>query len=286
MRAKPLWIFIAFLVWGAGSTYWYVCQIKGFCTESPAKVVSTPEKSLPEKEQIQASKPEALHDLLYYKKNETQPVINDDKQWSAEVKSIAQLKAEGKKLKIEAPYYADENNNTSFDNLGIARAEAVKKMFSKVLDTSMIITGSKLIDSQNAPDYIDGFKDYVHWINDNSFVKEKQKKTLIYFPVNSNKEINNKSIDNYLNELVDKVKKNPDLKIQITGHTDNTGSQKRNYRLGLLRAKRIQQILATKGIPNNRIVVKSEGENKPIADNKTAEGRQKNRRVEIEIIQN
>jgi len=286
MRAKPFWILIAFLVWGSGSTYWYVCKIKGFCTPNSTKVVSTPVKSPSEKEQIQADKPEIKHDLLYYKKNESQPVIVDNNQWTAEVKSIAQLKSEGKKLKIEAPYYAGEINNTGYDNLGIARAEAVKKMFSKVLDSSMIITRSKLINSQDVPKYIDGFKNNIHWINDNSFVKEKQKKTLIYFPVNSNKEINNKSIDNYLNELVYKVKKNPDIKIQITGHTDNTGSQKRNYRLGLLRAKRIQQKLTAKGIPNNRIAVKSEGENKPIADNKTAEGRQKNRRVEIEIIQN
>ena len=287
MKAKPFWIIIAFLVWGAGSTYWYVCKIKGFCaTKNTAVVNKAPAEAPPEEVPPQVQKPATEHGLIYYKKNQSEALINDSLQWAAEVKSIAQLQAEGKKLRIEAPYYSGEINNSGFDNLGIARAENLKKLFSSTIDTALIITGGKLVNGNDIPEFTNGYKGYVNWVNHNDFVKENRGKTLIYFPVNSTQEIKNKAIILYLDELADNMKKHPGYKVQITGYTDNTGSAKKNEQLGLRRAKRIQSLLLKKGIPQDRIIVKSEGENNPIADNNTPEGRQKNRRVEIIIIQN
>jgi len=287
MKAKPFWIILAFLVWGAGSTYWYVCKIKGFCaTENTAVVNNTPVEAPPNEVPQQVEEPEIKHALIYYKKNQSEPLISDSLQWAAEVKSIAQLQAEGKKLRIEAPYYSGEITPSNFDNLGIARAENLKKMFSSTLDTSLIITSGRLMNNGNIPEFIDGYQGYLKWVNHNDFVKENQGKTLIYFPVNSTKEIKNKAIILYLDELAANMKEHPDYQVEITGYTDNTGSAQKNKALGLRRAKRIQGILLKKGVPQDRIIVKSEGENNPIADNSTPEGRQKNRRVEIIIIQN
>lgn len=288
MKPKALWILLAFLIWGSGSTYWYVCKIKGFCKQTEVVDKATPNKDAQDATSVQVKKqtPKRLRELLSFDWSSDKPVIKDDNQWKAEVKSIAQLKAEGKKLRIEAPYYADETNHTSFDNLGLARAHQVKEMFAKVLDSNLILTGSKLMTFKDSvhPDFMNAYKGYISWVTDNDFVKERFGKTLIYFPYNSTKEIKNKNILDYLNNLVAKLKEHPNQKVSLTGYTDNVGNQASNVKLGLKRANRIKSILMKKGIESNRILTDSKGKDNPIADNATKEGRQQNRRVEITII--
>jgi len=285
MKSKPLWIIIAFLLWGAGSTYWYVCKIKGFCPSQKTNVITSSSTSRQKAgEKLNKNKSEFEKDLIYYKWNSSEPVINNDTDWTAEVKSIAQLRAEGKKLRIEAPYYAQENNDSGYENLGLARAEALKKMFAKDLDTTQIITAGVLLKDSLRPEFINGYKNYIKWVAFNKNVQEKHDKTLVYFPVNSTREIKNKAIISYIDELVEKMKKNQNYKLELTGYTDNTGDTDKNYQLGLGRAERIKNLLLSKGVDSNRIIVKSEGEKNPVADNDTPEGRQKNRRVEIRII--
>ncbi|MDD4109334.1 MAG: OmpA family protein [Prolixibacteraceae bacterium] len=77
---------------------------------------------------------------------------------------------------------------------------------------------------------------------------------------------------------------NPGKKVLVTGHSDNIGSDPVNDQVSQLRAGYIAQKLAEAGIASTAIEVKSESDNKPIGDNSTREGRDKNRRVEI-IIQ-
>ncbi len=73
-------------------------------------------------------------------------------------------------------------------------------------------------------------------------------------------------------------------KIIITGHTDSTGSEGHNMKLSLKRAESVRDYLVGLGIDPKKLEVKGEGEAKPLADNSTAEGRAKNRRVEVDII--
>ncbi len=72
-----------------------------------------------------------------------------------------------------------------------------------------------------------------------------------------------------------------DISVEISGHTDNTGSAKLNQKLSEQRAESVKAWLVSKGIDPNRITTKGYGKDKPIADNKTAEGKQKNRRIEF-----
>ncbi len=76
---------------------------------------------------------------------------------------------------------------------------------------------------------------------------------------------------------------NPTVKVSIEGHTqaDNTGSPAANKVLSEQRAKAVMNALIAKGITANRLSSKGWGQEKPIGDNKTEEGRAKNRRVEI-----
>jgi OmpA-OmpF porin, OOP family len=86
-----------------------------------------------------------------------------------------------------------------------------------------------------------------------------------------------------LDEFCQKLLKNPQLTLLITGHTDNVGNLVQNQQLSEKRANTIAQYLQGKGIDAKRIQKRGLGATQPIADNQTVEGREKNRRVEIEI---
>ena len=68
------------------------------------------------------------------------------------------------------------------------------------------------------------------------------------------------------------------------GHADSVGSDAYNQRLSVRRAESVKAYLTSKGIAANRVYTEGKGEKQPVADNKTAEGRAKNRRVEIEVV--
>ena len=86
-----------------------------------------------------------------------------------------------------------------------------------------------------------------------------------------------------LDRLVKLMKDVPTLKIEISGHTDNTGSATLNETLSQSRAEAVVAYLTTKGIAANRMTAKGYGASKPIASNATDDGKQQNRRTEFEI---
>jgi OOP family OmpA-OmpF porin len=87
-----------------------------------------------------------------------------------------------------------------------------------------------------------------------------------------------------LDDLVGKVK-GINLEVIIAvGHTDSVGNDAYNQKLSVRRAEAVKAYLVTKGIEKNRIYTEGKGEKQPVADNKTKEGRAKNRRVEIEVV--
>lgn len=88
-----------------------------------------------------------------------------------------------------------------------------------------------------------------------------------------------------LNRIKKIMDKNPQLKIEISGHTDNVGDKSYNQNLSLKRAQAVLDYLKNKGIETNRMSSKGYGMEKPVADNSTEEGRAKNRRVEFTITE-
>ncbi len=89
-----------------------------------------------------------------------------------------------------------------------------------------------------------------------------------------------------LDNIVMLMNDNPKLKIQIGGHTDNVGKPADNLKLSLGRAVAVVNFLLGKGIKNERLSFKGFGETKPVADNKTEQGRSVNRRTELSVISN
>ncbi len=87
-----------------------------------------------------------------------------------------------------------------------------------------------------------------------------------------------------LDDLISKVKAINLEVIIAVGHTDAVGSDAYNQKLSIRRAQAVKAYLVSKGIDKTRVYTEGKGEKQPVADNKTKEGRAKNRRVEIEVV--
>ena len=89
-----------------------------------------------------------------------------------------------------------------------------------------------------------------------------------------------------LDGLAASLQKNPQTNITIVGHTDNTGTAEHNMDLSVRRAEAVKSYIAAANVDPARLATQGKGENEPLADNSTVDGRSQNRRVEIVIVAN
>ena len=82
------------------------------------------------------------------------------------------------------------------------------------------------------------------------------------------------------------MKENKDIKVLLVGHTDSSGPDNLNLNLSIQRANAVKKLLVKKGADASRITIKGEGEQKPVANKYTEEGKAKNRRIEIILAPN
>ncbi len=201
-----------------------------------------------------------------------------------------------KRLDIIGHYTSGETNNSAYPNLGLARANSVKNYFvSKGVDSKYINTSGKLDDALVA-DANNVFRGPVSYnistiaegdsaANDALKAKcdaIKAAPLVLYFKtgqasINLTAEQRQKIAD--MSNCVDKL----GMKIQVIGHTDNTGNAANNMTLGQNRADFAKRYLVRNGILGANIEASSQGPNKPIASNATDEGRAKNRRTVVTI---
>lgn len=114
------------------------------------------------------------------------------------------------------------------------------------------------------------------------FTPEKKKLTLegVNFETNSAKLTPGSRTT--LDKVAASLKAYPDVKVEISGHTDSQGDDTHNYNLSQKRAEAVKDYLVGRGVDGSQLTAKGYGENNPIADNGTPAGREKNRRVELE----
>ena len=113
------------------------------------------------------------------------------------------------------------------------------------------------------------------------FVEEQKELILegVFFKLNSAElSLNSTGV---LNQVAESLLAWPDVRLEIGGHTDSSGPEQFNVELSYRRAASVRDHLIGQGVSADRLVVQGFGESDPIADNNTAEGRAKNRRVEL-----
>ena len=93
------------------------------------------------------------------------------------------------------------------------------------------------------------------------------------------------NFDSILNQFASTLNQHPETTLSIVGHTDSTGSDATNNPLSFDRANSARDYLVGRGVARTRIATDGRGEREPIADNGTAQGREKNRRIEIYVAE-
>lgn len=88
-----------------------------------------------------------------------------------------------------------------------------------------------------------------------------------------------------LDQMSEALKKLNGIKVEVIGHTDNAGSRAGNLSLSQARAEAVKTYVAARGIKTDSIAVSGEGPDRPVADNRTADGRARNRRIEFKVVQ-
>jgi type IX secretion system PorP/SprF family membrane protein len=109
-------------------------------------------------------------------------------------------------------------------------------------------------------------------------------KAVLHFTFNFNSTAIDDEASAYLDEVARALVENPELEIELTGHTDNIGSAKFNLKLSLLRASSIKDYLISQGVSETRIKANGKGLTEPLNGNSTDEERALNRRVEMKIL--
>ncbi|MEN8124464.1 MAG: OmpA family protein [Bacteroidota bacterium] len=218
---------------------------------------------------------EVEHGPLYFDCKSDQPITSD--AWAKEKSEIISAIAEGEKLLIVGPYFDGEDKS-----LGLTRAEKVESLFLDKLKAEDIE-----LDSRYAGDCKEALSDPLNKtlfrsVIRNEHVVEFHDKAYIYFKYDTTKEIDTENVVLYLSNLIEELKATSE-KVNLTGHTDADGTQEYNKELGMKRATRVKNYLVKNGIDEERITVESAGKLEPLSTNTTPEGKQKNRRVEIEV---
>jgi OmpA-OmpF porin, OOP family len=116
--------------------------------------------------------------------------------------------------------------------------------------------------------------DMLKALNDKGFVA-------LYINFDTDKAVIKPESQPIIDQIIALLKENSSLKVSIEGHTDNTGTVQRNKTLSEQRAQSVLNAVLKGGIEKERLSSKGWGQDKPVADNKTEEGKAKNRRVEI-----
>ena len=190
---------------------------------------------------------------------------------------------------------ADEKNNSAYPNLGLARANDVKNYFvTNGFEASKFDLKGEVRDGlQTSVDTILGPIDFkifeieptstnkVDW----NAMKTKLNASplILYFKTGeANIELNEEERQKFA-ELLRYLDNVPNSKLSVIGHTDNVGNRNTNTKLGLERANFAKDYLVRNGVLIEKVETMSKGPDEPIADNKTAEGKSKNRRTVVII---
>jgi outer membrane protein OmpA-like peptidoglycan-associated protein len=202
-----------------------------------------------------------------------------------------EVEVEGKKTFIK---YESENEVGA---LKIIRnfSNAIKKIGGKALESSgnRVYLNIKQGNKETWAEVFAGDYDYdltiiekgevEQEVTANAILKELNEtgKAILYINFDSGKSTIKKESMPVVEQIIEMMKQAPDIKISVEGHTDSDGSNESNLKLSEARAKAVVEAITKGGINASRLSSAGFGEENPIADNSTSDGKAKNRRVEL-----
>ncbi len=264
----------AFVVWCFICHPWYVCKIKNACptdgetTEVAADDAATAPDDRP---------------LVF---NWANPEAITRAGFEAYRDSLLAGLPEGHILDIIGLYSEGEAAPEGFPNMGLARANNIKALFSAFLPEERMVVSSRLEkaadDAQTNPFIAAAFGNIEPTAEETVEIVEVADGVIIQFPFSKAVKEPDPKVDEYLATLAERLKQTEET-VSITGHTDDVGEEDANVTLGRARARHVQDILLSKGIDASRISIDSKGESQPVADNGSETGRRKNRRAELKL---
>ncbi len=278
MNTKVLLLSVFTVFYFLGTQWFYSNKLSGACcgavaaeevavTEAAAAIIAG--ASLP----------------LGFKWMNADPILGQNFE-AYKTNSILKGMKEDNVLQITGQYYKGEKAPEGYDNMGLARAAAIRDLIKESVPIERIDISSRLIDDNSGMETAAFAGTTFNWMEalkkETTTIVEVENESTIYFPFNSSVKDKNEEVDNYLQKLSERLKQTQE-KVSITGHTDNVGEEAANMSLGFNRAESIKNILVAKGIEVDRISVDSKGELQPATTNETDDGRYRNRRTVLRI---
>lgn len=210
-------------------------------------------------------------------------------QWAAERDALlAKYQADpSQALEITGHYYAGENAPAGFADMGLYRAEQIKKlMVDAGIPADNIRTLSKMLpDPAPAAGELWDAGNFAWASTDQSkpqVVEVADNEIKILFPFDKSTKDLGTDVENYLKTLAERVAQTKET-ISIVGHTDNIDTDAYNMVLGQKRADFVKQRLMRYGVDASLISTSSKGESQPEASNETEDGRYRNRRAVVTL---
>lgn len=191
-------------------------------------------------------------------------------------------------LHITGKYLQNETSSNPTQNLGLLRANFVKKeLVNKGVNSSKIKIFSEIssFSYSEIGIYSNGINLKFSTTQQSSIdsLEALIENKILYIEFENDSLISNLELTNYTLLLKQYLKKHANKKITITGHTDNLGYYENNLIIGLFRENNLKNYFTKNDIDFNRIKTVSKGESEPIANKTTEKGRAKNKRIEITI---
>lgn len=272
MRSVILWIaLIVWLILG----YFYYNSSNECCADSEAKTeVSDVVETVAAAAVTNATGP------LMFGWDDSKAITGDG--WDDMRQKLLDGLEDNQILEITGLYRSDETNNSTFENLGLARAAAASKLFMPPLTEDRVRLVGQLTTREVDKTNLFESATFRNLRNSES-VKEIGDKAEIRFPFNSTNKLDDRDVERYLDEVAERVKASGES-VRLTGFTDSIGSDESNIKLGQKRADIIKNYLVSKGVSASKIMAASKGEASPVGSNETKEGRAQNRRTELQII--
>lgn len=288
MRTLSLIVFLLFVIYALVARWYFVCQVRHKCDPPPVVAVEDSLENVRLKT-LQLTKGDSVllrdYDHFAFDSASILPLLNDNNM--AFLDTLADiLKADTtQSLTITGMYRPSEKETKPgfFENIGNARADAIRRLLvQRGIRESRITLDNTAARVERLPEPL-GFDLYTDEGRPEAFEKIQFTFTNMTFSdanfaFGSDEFRPGEPFVLYADSVKTYLGLHTDKKMTIIGHTDNIGTNKFNTNLGLRRAESAREYFKELGVVN-KIRIESKGEGRPVATNKTEEGRQKNRRV-------